>query len=107
MTYSLERHGDHAGDAGKMSKTFLTDGKGKFLRDKDGNVLEGDGTPVLGAIVQVGSFYARTYEPQDWWMTTPVQEIISDEIIEDGDLGSVRKIVFRTLHSVYTWRQWG
>jgi hypothetical protein len=89
MPYSLSREGDHAGDSGLLSKRHWPDKH----EDKDP-------TPVVGASMQVGSFYARTYQAQDYWVTTPITEIVS--VVETGDETTV---VFKTRSgSTYTWR---
>ena len=42
----------------------------------------------------VGSATARTYSDQDYWLTTPVTEILEDE----GD-----RVLFKTGNSTYEW----
>jgi hypothetical protein len=84
MPYSLVRTGDGAGDSGPMSR--------RLWPDKHEDT---DPKPIVGATMMVGSIMARTYQMQDWWQTTLVTEIISD----DGDT-----VVFRTQNSEYTWR---
>jgi hypothetical protein len=51
--------------------------------------------PTIGLCMKVGSPFARTMNRQDWWITTPVLEIIEDA----GD-----RVKFKTRNSVYEWR---
>jgi hypothetical protein len=83
--YSLLRESDFAGDCGGLSQAI--DPKTlKSISDR----------PVLGCCMQVGSLYARTMYPQDWWCTTPIIEIIEE---------SENLVRFRTINSVYTWEK--
>jgi hypothetical protein len=50
--------------------------------------------PIVDSIVIVGSFYARTFQEQDYWQTTPIKEILED---------SETYVKFRTYNSVYEW----
>jgi len=56
--------------------------------------------PIIGWALQVGSVTARSYSNQDWWMTTPVTEIL--EAKPEGDLMYVK---FKTGNSIYEF--WG
>lgn len=58
-------------------------------------------TPVVGCSVLVGSVTARTYSSQDYWLTTPVTEILEEEKTEDGLFARVK---FKTENSVYEIR---
>jgi len=87
MKYSLYRiyPNDNMGDSGMMSEaidpiTFKVIGY----------------RPVVGCCMRVGSFMARTYQYQDWWMTTPIIEIIEED---------ENKVVFSTQNSTYEWKQ--
>ena len=51
--------------------------------------------PTIGCSMLVGSVTARTYQHQDYWLTTEVLEILEDT--EDV-------VVFKTKNSVYEWR---
>ena len=74
----------------------------KLIRDRDGEgyygcnvqALDFDGEtpggkvvgnePMVGYCLKVGTMTAGTYSSRDWWMTTPITEIISetdDEIL--------------------------
>ena len=48
--------------------------------------------PMVGCCLKVGTVTAGTYSSRDWWMTTPITEIISET--ED-------EIKFKTKNSVY------
>lgn len=82
MTYSLYKNNGHGGDSGPMSECVFPDGK-KTVR------------PTIGGRMMVGSPYARTYEAQDYWLTTEIEEIL----LEKPD-----EVVFRTrTGSIYHW----
>lgn len=51
--------------------------------------------PTVGCSMLVGSLIARTYAAQDYWLTTPVVEILVDE---------PTYVRFRTLNTEYEWR---
>jgi hypothetical protein len=85
MRYSLRRESDGAGDSGPWS-TLHT--KGAF-------VSEGP-RPKVGFGIAVGSPYARTYQAQDYWVTTEIQEILEE---------SENRVRFRTRNSIYVWEQ--
>ena len=89
MTYSLYRT-DGAGDSGPISNIFRRNPNSGELEQKSGR-------PQLGWGVKVGSPYARSYQAQDWWATTPVTEIV-----EESD----KKVVFKTRSgSTYIWEE--
>lgn len=71
--YSLIRERDGVGESGQMLKS---------INPKTGKQEGENGEVILGCALQCGSFYARTYQVQDWWLTTPVTEIL--EQAEDG-----------------------
>lgn len=54
--------------------------------------------PTVGCSMLVGSVTARTYSDQDYWLTTPVVEIL-EEVNND----SVHYVRFRTENSEYEW----
>lgn len=56
------------------------------------------GMPKIGCSVLIGSVTARSYSSQDYWLTTPVTEIIEERRNEEGLLEYVR---FRTKNSEY------
>ena len=91
----LRRVRDGAGDSGSMSMNYPA----KW--DEDQQVWKRDrtkepvaGRPRLHYACQVGAVIARTYQAQDYWMTTPVTEIIEDR--DDY-------VRFRTTNSEYEW----
>lgn len=88
MKYALVRERDGAGDSGPMSDALWLD---------ENNVVqfEHDARPRVGVAMKVGTYFARTMSTQDWWMTTPITEILEDE----GD-----RVRFRTGNSVYVWK---
>lgn len=88
-TYSLRRDYDGAGDSGMLFESLSLDG--------DKNVVVDSKFVRVGSAVKVGSPYARTFEYQDWWMTTPVTEI--KEVVENEDEFIV---YFKTKNSDYT-----
>lgn len=83
---TLRRVSDGAGDAGARSEIILYEG-GKLKERKQGR-------PTVGWCILVGSVTARTYANQDYWLTTPVTEILEDT----GDM-----VRFRTQNSEYIW----
>lgn len=60
-----------------------------------------DNKPVLGCSLLVGSVTARTYSDQDWWLTTPIIEMIQE--IYDTQ-GRPLKFKFKTNNSTYELR---
>lgn len=86
----------------------------KLIRDRDGEgysgslvlALEFDGKtpggkvigykPMVGYCLKVGTMTAGTYSDRDWWMTTPITEIISE---------TEEEIKFKTANSTYTLKK--
>ena len=97
MTYSLRRTRDGAGDSGSMSDAVTP------IYDEDGilvdKIIEQFARPKVGAAMIVGSTYARSYSAQDWWMTTPITEILEERRDEDG----TEYVRFKTGNSEYEW----
>jgi len=94
--YALDHNGtpiNRKGDSGMMSQAIFRNEVGKA-------VVEDNAKPRVGVRMRVGSIYARSYSDQDYWTTTEIQEILREEVI-DG----VLTIEFRTLNSVYLWRE--
>lgn len=87
MTYSLHRTRDGAGDSGQMSVA---------LRRGENGIEEGGNRPRIGYAMRVGSIYARTYSPQDYWTTTYVTKILED---------TEERVVFETGNSEYIWEK--
>lgn len=86
VRYSLVRVHDGVGDSGPMCQ---------ILDSENYQPIEGENRPRIGCGIRVGSFYGRTYEMQDWWQTSPVEEIIEER--EDY-------VKFRTRNSEYVWK---
>ena len=87
MTYSLFRERDGAGDSGSMSVGFWRDESGEIQEEYNCR-------PRVGIVIRVGSPYARTFQPQDWWQTSYITEILEE---------SENKIRFKTGNSIYNW----
>ena len=86
MRYRLTRLRDGAGDSGPMSQTIEWDD------DEKATICE-NARPKVGASMIVGSYMA-SYLWQDWWMTTPVTEIIEE---------TENYCRFKTQNSEYEW----
>lgn len=89
MQYSLRRESDGEGDSGSMSAAVI------WTDDSPYPELEHDARPRLGVAMRVGSICGRTFAMQDWWQTTPITEILTDE---------PNYVRFRTKNSIYEWR---
>lgn len=98
MPYSLRRTRDGAGDSGLMSDavTPIWDDNGKLV-DK---IIEHCAQPKVGAVMVVGSPFARSYSAQDYWQTTPITEILEERTEDDG----VEYVRFKTGNSEYEWK---
>lgn len=79
------------GDSGPMSVALWQD------NDEAGTIQQEDqARPRVGVAMRVGTMFARSYHSQDWWQTTPIEEIIKD---------TPEEVVFRTRSgSEYTWK---
>lgn len=89
MTYSLRRTRDGAGDSGPMSEAIVPKPEGGYPD------IEVAARPRVGVAIRVGSPYARSYQAQDWWMTTVITEILEDE---------PEYVRFKTGNSEYEWK---
>ena len=98
MPYSLRRTRDGAGDSGPMSDaiTPVWDDNGKLV-DK---IIEHCARPKVGAVMVVGSPFARSFSAQDWWQTTPITEVLEERTGDDG----TEYVRFKTGNSEYEWR---
>ena len=85
---------ENKGDSGPISVAH------QVKNDKLTGFTKQHAEPELGCCMQVGSPYARSYSAQDWWMTTPVTEIVSRTVDNDGTI----TVVFKTKNSTYEWR---
>lgn len=91
MKYTLRRLSDKKGDSGQLSEAIQWNPNGTYsstISDR----------PVIGCSMLVGSVYARSYSTQDFWLTTPIIEIIKE--IKDENFDYVR---FKTENSEYEW----
>lgn len=89
MRYFLQRTRDKAGDSGPMSQAIFWNGNAE-------PTIQENARPQIGASMKVGTYIARSYQNQDWWMTTPVTEIIEET--EDY-------CRFKTGNSEYEWKR--
>lgn len=86
--------------------TRLSDGEGyqgslveSIAWNEDGSFKKVTGSkPTVGESVRVGTMTAGMFTDRDWWMTTPVTEIIKEERNEEGKL---TYMMFRTENSTY------
>ena len=75
---SLFRLKDGKGDQGSNVEAIRINpksGKVEFKQVKK---------PIVGWALRVGSVSARSYSSQDWWMTTPIIEILEENKDEHG-----------------------
>jgi hypothetical protein len=91
MAFHLRRITDGAGDSGARSEALSWKEDGKLDKVVDYK-------PTVGCSMLVGSITARSYSANDYWLTTPVTEIL--ETIENEDTTYYK---FRTGNSVYEW----
>lgn len=87
----LRRIGDNKGDEGSRSQAIQWYKSGKKKGQFKKVVSD---RPTVGCSMLVGSVTARTCSEQDYWLTTPVTEILEDK----GDY-----VRFRTENSEYEW----
>lgn len=89
MVYSLVKVGSPSiGDSGSMSVT---------LWNENGEIKEEHNSrPVVGRVIRVGSYMARSYSSQDWWQTSLINEILEDK---------ENYVKFVTNNSIYEWRK--
>lgn len=81
----------------------------KLIRDSDGEGYFGSrvesfdpaqnmklvgNQPMLGCALRVGTATAGMFSSRDWWLTTPITEIISEDD---------KQIRFKTKNSTYTF----
>lgn len=92
--YALDDAGEvisHKGDSGAMSMAIW---------EENGVIKYQQSKPRVGVCLRVGSMSARTFSSQDWWQTTEIKEIISEDVGKDGI-----EIKFMTNNSVYLWKE--
>ncbi|GJQ43977.1 MAG: hypothetical protein JETCAE03_34750 [Ignavibacteriaceae bacterium] len=98
----LRRVSDGAGDVGssvEILRSVIDEETGKATLE-----IKMAKKPEIGWAIKVGSLSGRTYSDQDWWMTTPVTEILEEkeEIrkrIKDSIIEYYCK--FKTKNSIY------
>jgi len=81
----LIRERDGAGQHGALVESF----------DPETMKVVGN-KPTVGQVLRVGTVTAGMFSDQDWWMTTPITEIISETDDE---------IKFKTKNSIYTFKK--
>lgn len=91
MAFNLRRTKDGTGDSGSRSESI------KWKEDGTLDKIEGY-IPKIGNSMLVGSITARSYSYKDYWLTTPVTEILEEIKNED-----VHYIKFKTEKSEYEW----
>jgi len=95
--YALREDGsviNHKGDSGPLSAAHKVAKNGKEFEGVTYNA-----EPQIGCCMQVGTPFSRTFSNQDWWMTTPVTEIVYREVNDDD----IVTVVFKTKNSTYKW----
>ena len=91
MSFNLLRLKDNQHESGGCSQAIKWKEDGTF----DKVVAH---VPTVGCSMLVGSVTARSYSDQDYWLTTPIVEIL-EEIKNDA----VHYVRFRTENSEYEW----
>ena len=76
--YRLTRLRDNAGDSGPLLEAI---NRNPLTSDADpDDPVRIPNAVIIGYGVRVGSFYARSYQQQDWWLTTAVAEFLEVRI---------------------------
>jgi len=83
----LRRIRDDKGDQGSRSEAIAWNDDGSFKEVVSNR-------PTIGCSMLVGSVTARSYSSKDFWLTTPVTEILEER--EDY-------VRFKTGNSEYEW----
>jgi len=87
----LRRMSDGEGYSGSLIESIAW--------NEDGTFKEVTGSKVtVGESMRVGTMTAGTYSNRDWWMTTPVTEILEER---KNDEGKYEYVKFRTENSIY------
>jgi len=89
----LRRVSDGAGDEGSRVEAIQWDENGVFEKVVDNK-------PVVGCSLLVGSVTARSYSEKDFWLTTPVSEILEEKYSEK-DPNRLVYSKFKTGNSIY------
>ena len=87
----LKRIGDGKGQSGSIVESIAWKECGSF-KEVTG------GTPTVGESIRVSTRTAGMFTDQDYWLTTPVTEVIKLERNEEGKL---EYAMFKTENSVY------
>jgi len=87
----LRRKTDGKGDSGARSEAIEWNPDGSFKEVTQNS-------PKIGCSMLIGSVTARSYSNQDYWLTTPVTEILEEIINED-----THYVLFKTGNSEYEW----
>lgn len=90
---TLRRLSDGAGDQGSRVEAIQWNEDGTFKEVVDNK-------PTVGCSFLVGSITARTYSDHDYWLTTPVTEIL-EEKFDKKDSGKLIYCKFKTENSIY------
>jgi hypothetical protein len=87
----LERLSDGEGFSGSIVESISWNEDGSF-KEVTGSV------PQVGESVKVGTATAGMFTNRDYWMTTPIIEIVK---VEKNKEGKYEYMMFRTENSVY------
>jgi hypothetical protein len=85
----LIRVSDGAGDAGSRVEAIKWNDDGTF-KEIIGR------RPMVGCSLLVGSVTARSFSDKDYWLTSPITEILEEDERDDGYYCK-----FKTLNSIY------
>jgi hypothetical protein len=88
---TLRRLRDGAGDTGALTESIAWNPDGSF-KEVAGH------RPMIGCSLRVGSLTARSYSGSDYWLTTPITEILEEIRTDDTDY-----VRFKTENSEYEW----
>jgi hypothetical protein len=87
----LRRLKDGAGESGALTESIAWNPDGSF-KEVAGH------RPMIGCSLRVGSLTARSYSGSDYWLTTPITEILEEIRTDDTDY-----VRFKTENSEYEW----
>jgi len=91
MAFHLRRVSDSIGDSGPRSEAIAWN-EDRTLKEIVSH------RPTIGCSMLVGSLTGRSYSRNDWWLTTPVLEILEEITNDDVDY-----VLFKTENSDYEW----
>lgn len=98
MAWKLTRERDGAGDSGPLIEQYRINPETNKIEQR---VPMDIGDVLVGWAVRVGSPYARSFQSQDYWTTTPITEILERGKRDVGE-HTYHWIKFKTGNSVYT-----